>query len=288
MLYRQSVALPSPRSGAWHQRVPVVRIARGWARDRFFRLLETVAKTDDARAIVHGTLDDSVACRPAVPAAALRSTVRPYADLGHAAAAAVERHPVFITARFRSGSTLLWNLFRHTNRCTAFYEPLNERRWFDPSQRGTTTDATHKGVDDYWREYDGLEELGRYYNEEWTSRGLYMDAGSWNPARAAYVRLLVQRAPQRPVLQFNRIDFRLPWFRRMFPSASLIHLYRHPRDQWCSSLADRACSTSCTIADFRNHDGFYLLTWAADLKYRFPFLEQPETSHPYRLFYLIW
>ena len=199
-----------------------------------------------------------------------------------------DRHPVIITARFRSGSTLLWNLFRHTNRCTAFYEPFNERRWFDPTMRGTQTDATHRGVDDYWREYEGLEELARFYDEDWTKRSLYMDESSWNPDMAAYVRMLVQRAPQRPVLQFNRIDFRLPWFRRMFPSATLIHLYRHPRDQWCSSLAEAGCSPSCTISDFRDRDGFYLLTWATDLKSRFPFLEQPETAHAYRLFYFIW
>jgi hypothetical protein len=214
----------------------------------------------------------------------------PYADVGRARAGDVsaERHPVIITARFRSGSTLLWNLFRHINQCTAFYEPFNERRWFDATRRGTWADATHRGVDDYWREYEGLTELAQFYNEDWTRDSLYMDESSWNPDMAAYVRLLVERAPQRPVLQFNRIDFRLPWFRRMFPSAHFVHLYRHPRDQWCSSLVDSSCSRSCTIADFRDRDGFYLLTWAADLKYRFPFLEQPQTAHPYRLFYFIW
>jgi hypothetical protein len=116
-----------------------------------------------------------------------------------------------------------------------------------------------------------------------------MDETAWNPAMAAYVRLMVERAPRRPVLQFNRIDFRLPWFRRTFPAATIVHLFRHPRDQWCSSLGDSAsCSTSCTIADFRSRDGFYLLSWAADLKYRFPFLDVSDGDHPYRLFYFIW
>jgi hypothetical protein len=36
--------------------------------------------------------------------------------------------PVFVTGRFRSGSTLMWSLFRNVPGCTAFYEPLNERR----------------------------------------------------------------------------------------------------------------------------------------------------------------
>jgi hypothetical protein len=40
------------------------------------------------------------------------------------------------------------------------------------------------------------------------------------------------------VLQFNEIDLRLPWFRAHFPTARILHLYRHPREQWCSSLFD--------------------------------------------------
>jgi len=63
---------------------------------------------------------------------------------------------VFITARFRSGSTLLCNLFRQVDACTAYYEPFNERRWFDPSVRGNRVDPTHRDVEDYWREYDAL------------------------------------------------------------------------------------------------------------------------------------
>ena len=42
------------------------------------------------------------------------------------------------------------------------------------------------------------------------------------------------------------------------------------------------------IADFSDHDKFYLLTWANDLKYHFPFLEPIGAEHPYQLFYYIW
>jgi hypothetical protein len=44
---------------------------------------------------------------------------------------------VIISACFRSGSTLLWNLFRAMEGCTAYYKPFNERRWFDPAARGS-------------------------------------------------------------------------------------------------------------------------------------------------------
>src|SRR5262249_12587557 len=146
---------------------------------------------------------------------------------------------ILITARFRSGSTLLWNIFRHVDGCVAFYEPFNERRWFDPACRGQHVDPSHKQVDDYAREYEGFEQLAEYYRDEWIGRNLFMDEASWDPAMKQYVDLLINEAPGRPILQFNRIDFRLPWMRRHYPAAKIVHLYRHPRDQWCSSLLDR-------------------------------------------------
>jgi hypothetical protein len=30
--------------------------------------------------------------------------------------------------------------------CTAYYEPFNERRWFDPRTRGERVDATRRNV----------------------------------------------------------------------------------------------------------------------------------------------
>jgi hypothetical protein len=91
------------------------------------------------------------------------------------------------------------------------------------------------------------------------------------------------------VLQFNRIDFRLPWFRHNFPRARIVHLYRHPRDQWCSSLVKPAeCPRNATMQDFAAHDHYYLRTWARDLRHHFPFLDEALVEHPYDLFYLVW
>lgn len=42
------------------------------------------------------------------------------------------------------------------------------------------------------------------------------------------------------------------------------------------------------MSDFARHDGFYLGTWARDLRYRFPFLDPAALDHPYELFYFIW
>lgn len=196
---------------------------------------------------------------------------------------------IFITARFRSGSTLLWNLFRHVDGMTAYYEPFNERRWFDPASRGDRIDTTHKHVDDYWHEYEGLEVLGQSYRLEWISKDLLMDGEMWDLKMKQYVELLIEKASARPVLQFNRIDFRLPWFRHHFPHAMIIHLYRHPREQWCSTLMDvTTYPKDASMADFPPHDKFYLRVWAHDLKYHFPFLDESRITHAYQLFYLVW
>ena len=197
---------------------------------------------------------------------------------------------VIMTGRFRSGSTLLWNLFRQAGGFTAYYEPLNERRWFDPTARGDRIDSTHRNVSDYWREYNGLETLSRFYHEDWIRRDLLMDELAWDPDLRSYVDTLIDQSVGRPALQFNRIDFRLPWFRRHYPNATYIHIYRHPRDQWCSMLMGdvKLFTKDAGFADFPPFDRFYLGMWAQDLKYDFPFLEEGQNSHPYQIFYYIW
>jgi len=267
-----------------------------WLRNRFrngfFRLLRKISETDDARAIWTSILKGQLAWQPDFWFNSRHKVFSPYNDLGspdHTNKTAMRGDVIFITGRFRSGSTLLWNLFRGIEKTTAYYEPFNERRWFDPRTRGNKVDPTHINAAEYWREYDGLELLSEYYCAEWIARHLYMDASFWAPKMKRYVELMIEKAPGRPVLQFNRIDLRLPWFRQNFPNAMIVHLYRHPRDQWCSTLMDLNCfSKNGTMEQFAPHDKFYLGMWAKDLKYHFPFLDAASVSHPYQLFFYIW
>jgi hypothetical protein len=213
---------------------------------------------------------------------------RPYADLTPCASSP-RRPAIFVTGRFRSGSTLVWNLFRHTPGVVAYYEPLNERRWFDPARRSAGTDPTHLGVSNYWAEYDGLEELAGVYDEAWTHRQLYMTADAWAPGLKQYIDVLIRRAEGIPVLQFNRVDFRLPWLRRHYPDARLVHVYRHPRDQWLSTLGRaRPDMRDLRLATYQPYDGFYLESWGRDLSLVFPFLATAPNDHPYELFFQIW
>jgi len=201
------------------------------------------------------------------------------------------RPPIIITGRFRSGTTLLWNIFRQIDGHTAYYEPLNERRWFDSAMRGNNVDSSHLNVDkDYWREYDGFNgELKNLYHERWINRHLYMDesCSDWDLQR--YLLKLDSLTLNRSVFQFNRIDFRLSWLKSIFPSAYFIHIYRSPRDQWISTLMQMNSfgSLSGTLHDFVPYDKFYLTSWVYDLQYTFPFLKDFD-RHPYSHFYFLW
>lgn len=196
---------------------------------------------------------------------------------------------IFITGRFRSGSTLLWNILRDVSDTTSYYEPFNERQWFNKVKRGDNIDKTHLGVEEYWREYDGLDFLGRFFKESWGENQFYMTASTWEPGMMRYIDELIRSGDKRVVLQFNRLDFRLSWVRRHYPNAKIIHIYRHPREQWLSFVKNAdGCSPFDSFESLGNRDFFYLRRWARDLRYIFPFLDESQLHHPYELFYLIW
>ncbi len=268
----------------------VWQAVRGAIRERFFATWRKTFSIDDGRHAAVESLRPLLAWRPEDNIRTLG--LQPYADLGRPSLGTptCERDDlIFITARFRSGSTLLWNLFRRVPDCVSYYEPLNERKWFDPASRGDRVDQTHREVDVYWSEYEGLECLKDVWDESWPEHRLYLAADSWEPRLKRYIEILCEQAKGRPVLQFNRVDFRVPWLRAQFPKMKLLHLYRHPRDQWLSVLQDpKSFPAARHMKDFAAFDKFYTRPWAEDLKYQFPFLDERLVEHPYELHYFLW
>lgn len=197
--------------------------------------------------------------------------------------------PIFITARFRSGSTLLWHIFRQLKDVHCYYEPLNERMWFDKEARKTFVDTTHRGVSDYWKEYDNIQYDKNLFLNRWAHKRLLMDSTSHEPLLKQYIGTLIQQSPCRPLLQFNRVDFRLEWLKANFCSAKIIHLYRDPRDQWISvSSKSPPISHRKTGHDYSSYNLFYTIPWARDLSTVFPFLSPTLKMHPYYYHYLLW
>jgi hypothetical protein len=258
----------------------------------FLRFFSKIIEHDDVQNLLYKYLKRPIDVRSHVSPESSPFSPHPYPDIGASYSTqqtSQRSDPIFITARFRSGSTLLWNIFRQIEGVTSYYEPFNERQWFNKDLRGEHTDITHRNVSDYWREYDGVEILQSYYDIAWIDKNLLMDSSCWAPAMKRFVELLIEKAPGRAVLQFNRIDFRLPWFRHYFPHVNIIHLYRHPRDQWCSSLmGSTGLPHTAAMVDFAPHDHFYLRRWARDLQFHFPFLDESLIEHPYQMFYFIW
>ena len=172
---------------------------------------------------------------------------------------------------------------------TAYYEPFNERRWFDRKSRGAGIDPTHINVDAYWLEYEGMDELAGYFDDDWKFRHLYMNAASFNPSMRKYLEMMIEGASGRPVLQFNEVDFRLAWLRACFPGARIVHICRNPREQWRSTMRGTSHDfASLRISQFEALDGYYLLRWGRDLAHYFPFLALDGSAHPYKLFYQLW
>ncbi len=272
-----------------HERIPLLGAVRAGLRRAFFGAAQAAARTADGRSTARMAAPE-LDRRPTALDELDPGAPLPYADLGRAHTAPTRgAGTILVTGRFRCGSTALWQVFRGIDGCTAYYEPFNERRWFDPELRSDRVDPTHRGAVDYGREYESLPELRRLYRPEWIDRRLHLPADAWEPAMRDYVDALIAAAPGRAVLQFNRIDFRLPWFRAQYPDAQIVHLVRHPRDQWISCLRPpEAFPASAGMQDFRAHDRFYLLPWAEDLRHEFPFLDPARYDHPYELYYAIW
>ena len=195
--------------------------------------------------------------------------------------------PFYITARFRSGSTLLWRLLRACPGIKAYYEPLNPRKWFCPSTRGFNVDETHQHVTDYWHEYQNISVKETPWEDRWASNDIYLSPLQPELKLQRYLQLLLDKSDQRPVLQFNRMDFRLAWLRQCFPEIPILHLHRNPRDQWLSTF-QRSLPPPPDDISHASKSEFYADSWAADLSKTVPIFRDRDEFHSYELSFLLW
>jgi glycosyltransferase involved in cell wall biosynthesis len=176
-------------------------------------------------------------------------------------------------------------MFRQVPNVVAFYEPLHEQL---PAliKNNVPIQSRHFFVDDYFREYPPLKELEHYHAPEFGVCDLHLEANDEYPLLKKYIQYLIDTVPsdKTPVLQFNRIDFRLSWIRTNFPDALLIHLYRGSRDQWISTIEHHQQRVEKDL----DADPYRITTWSKDLCRQFPFLASNYIQHLYQRHYYLW
>ncbi|MTJ15175.1 sulfotransferase [Anabaena sp. UHCC 0187] len=149
---------------------------------------------------------------------------------------------IFITARYRTGSTYLYSLFSSLANTIAFYEPLNYHvlDWLekdDLEHQKTQLWLSHNLQDGYFYEYKSLERevLTKYFKRKFGIERMVLSATEDHSELKDYLNFLLSTYPQKlKVLQFNRIDFRLAWIKANFPGALIVNLRRNPRDIYAS------------------------------------------------------
>jgi GT2 family glycosyltransferase len=190
--------------------------------------------------------------------------------------------PIFVVARFRTGSTLLWAMFDKLPGVSAFYEPLHERLPALVEAKPRPQDR-HFGISGYFGAYESLTEPLALHRPSFGLSRLYLEAVDPFPELADYLHALVEAAPGRSVLQFNRCDFRIAWLRQQFPDATILHLHRNRHEQWRSTIAG-----GDQLHAGPESDPFLLTTWARDLCLDLPFLAEAHSPSLYHRFYYLW
>jgi len=189
---------------------------------------------------------------------------------------------IFITGRFCSGTTFLWNFFNCSENYCAYYEPLHPGLL--ASIQYITPKKNHQSVDNYWQAYTSLTELEKFYCPTFGFERLAMQADESHDSLKSYINYLSQNGGNKQVaIKFNRVDFRLPWVKENFPHAKIIHIKRNPRDSWKSSRAHLPLDAAKDMFQFNAYE---LTQWVIALDEYFPFIIDTSTSS-YHLHYFL-
>lgn len=180
---------------------------------------------------------------------------------------------------------MLWNIFRALPDYCAFYEPCHDN--LIAHICNTKPKERHVEVTSYWDEYlPVLEELKSLHSHEFGVNRLLLEFDDRYDDLERYIRFLIRNSGGKtPVLQFNRMDFRLPWLKARFPEDKIIHLHRDPRDSWLSMVKHLPPEEW----DNPYHSDIYdLFIWSVSLAGEFPFIADEKITNSYQRYYYIW
>lgn len=192
--------------------------------------------------------------------------------------------PIFITGRFRAGTSFMWQVFEQLPGYCAWYEPLHPQLLSAIEHVKPKQD--HVGIKDYWGAYRQHPEFKRHYSVEFATHDLYLDEKDSYRKLESYIKhLITLSGDDRAVLQFNRVDFRLPWLRRKFPDALIIHMDREPLSLYHSQ---RKHIPADKTNDINYWDAYELLPWCYALYDQFPLLLGNDFKHAFYQFFFIY
>ncbi len=189
----------------------------------------------------------------------------------------MDKQPIFITGRFRAGTSFLWQLFDRLPEFCAWYEPLHPQL---PSHvEHIKPKADHVGIKDYWRSYSKHPGYLNHFSADFAHNALWLEADSIYPEMKNYIDTLISLSgEQQAVLQFNRMDFRLPWLKAVYPEATIIHIARNPIQLWYSQ---RKHITKIDRTNPSVPDAYELMQWSVALATRLPFLAKRKHAHAF-------
>lgn len=154
----------------------------------------------------------------------------------------MQQQPIFVHSLYRSGSTWIFDRFRHaTHPYWCYQEPYHEATiWLQSNPDGllafdqrAAASLRHPLLDrPYFAEVHSLREHVAPLFQKCISFDSFFETEGC-PAFHAYTRALIELAPHRPMLQCCRSFGRVPQIRREHGGVH-VHLWRNPRDQWWS------------------------------------------------------
>ena len=182
-----------------------------------------------------------------------------------------QKKHIFITARYRTGSSYLYSLFSDVDDVAAFYEPLHpklqkileteDEKWHQNQRMIISLPIKNQLFEEY-RCLD-RESLKRLHHERFSHENLILSKNDSFDELKEYIDFLLSSHPEKiKVLQFNRVDFRLDWLRSNFQDALIVNLRRNPRDMYVSYLETHARRQEQSNKEFSIDDSvghlFYL------------------------------
>ncbi len=216
--------------------------------------------------------------------------------------------PIFIIARFRTGSTLLWSFFDILKeKFVAFYEPLHEelRAYIYQKQQHPSLKHNIHTQNPFYIYKKLPSSILRLHSSDFAYKKLYLSSTDSYPSLKRWIKELIKWAYKQqriPVLQFNRADFRVAWLKRNFPDAYIIYLFRNPRNQYVSFLKASGLKLpegikssplswlSDKFIPYREYGQhlFYVRQWRILLSYQFPFFITRNFLSSYEISYILW